>query len=91
MDNNVPNLDGMMVEEVKRWWRANVPMTEAKAAAIFPTRPTGYLEAAKALMTYAARKASAMEHRKDGNISKALRLEGECDKIYNNLPAYAKW
>lgn len=45
----------------------------------------------KRLELYATVKAAAMEHRKAGKIERALYLEKRCDRIYAELPDFARW
>lgn len=43
------------------------------------------------LKRYAGLKRNAMSARATGSIELAQRFEGECEKIYNNLPRWAMW
>ncbi len=43
------------------------------------------------LKRYASAKAAAIEARLAGHIESALRYESACDRIYSNLPEYARW
>ena len=43
------------------------------------------------LGVYAARKRLAIHARSMGDIAHAQRLERECDRIYTELPAWARW
>ena len=43
------------------------------------------------LVRYARDKADAMEARAAGNVEDAQRLERRCDRIYQRLPAWARW
>lgn len=40
---------------------------------------------------YAKTLAQAMRHRKAGSIASAALLENQCDAIYRNMPAWARW
>lgn len=42
------------------------------------------------LETYAAKKAAAMRAREEGNIVVALALESACDRVYQELPEWAR-
>lgn len=46
---------------------------------------------AKKLAEYALQKSAAMRYRESGKIDPALRHEKECDRIYNELPEWARW
>ncbi len=43
------------------------------------------------LATYAQHKAKAMKARKAGDITSALTQERLCERIYNQLPKWARW
>jgi hypothetical protein len=63
----------------------------AQARRIFPTKPKGYVEAARDLRNAAWNALTARQCRKRGDIQGALMYEGITDRIYNKLPAWAKW
>ena len=87
------NLDGF--SESSDLWRFYSdargvrPLTMAKT--LFPSKPKGYLSATVNLRNYAANKATAMDCRKRGDIPTALNYEQICQRIYNELPAFARW
>ena len=86
------NLDGMFPDDLWAFWqRTNSVRPIAFARQLFPTSPKGYVRAAKDLGNYAANKATAMKLRADGNIPRALDYENICERIYSQLPEYARW
>ena len=60
------------------------------ARELFPDRPTGYVESARMLRCYAWNKATAVSLRLEGRINSAISYENICDRIYAELPEYAK-
>ena len=85
------NLDGIDKDEL--WHLHNLlrqhPLAEARRW--FPDRPRGYLRAARTLKHYAANKATAMGLRLAGKVADALQYEGICDRLYKQLPEFARW
>lgn len=73
------------------WKRTSTVRPIAFARQLFPLAPSGYVRATKNLGHYAANKATAMQCRLRGEIQSALMYEGICDRIYDQLPEYAKW
>ncbi len=43
------------------------------------------------LLDYAGLKAEALEARARGEVTLALALEGECDRLYGRLPRRERW
>lgn len=102
--DGVPNLDcegvffndPALLREYGRQLRARGMWTssrasKARALELFPDRPRGYMVATSLLSHYASNKATAMERRLRGDIQVALMYEGICERIYAQLPEYAKW
>lgn len=56
-----------------------------KYETVFGKRTTAQLK------KYARTKARAMKLREAGQISEAVKLENQCDRIYKQLPKWAKW
>lgn len=86
------NLDGMSQEELWTFFtscKGVRPITRARK--LFPSMPKGFVRATKSLANYAANKSTAMVCRARGEINSALMYEGIADRIYNELPEYAKW
>ncbi len=87
------NLDCMTRDELMEFYQelnGKVPYTAARI--LFPSEPKNYTKTAVLLRCYAVNKALAMGLREDGiNISIALEYEAICDRIYKDLPEYAKW
>ncbi len=74
----VPNMDGMSQEDLILWASKNkLPRTHAKVI--------------EQLRTYAVSKAAAMTHREMGNLAFAEPLEALCERIYQQLPEWARW
>lgn len=93
--SGIPNLDAMSYDELWQFWKdcgmSSVLCPRIIARAIFPEQPKGYVSTAKTLSHYAVNKATAMKCRLEGKIPAALVYEDICDKIYSDLPEYAKW
>lgn len=86
------NLDCMDRDDLMAFWRTTYPPHPVKAAReLFPERPVGYVTAFKELGHYAANKATAIRCRLDGSIDRALMYEKIADRIYSELPAFARW
>lgn len=85
------NLDAMSPEELAHFacqYRGN---SRSRAAHLFPKNPKGRVRAMKDLVCYARNKEMAMRCRLRGEIQTALRYEEICDRIYSELPDWAKW
>ena len=91
IETGAPNLDAMERGELMEFWQATnvTPVTEARR--LFPERPAGYVSATKNLGHYAANKATAMRCRLAGRPDSALQYEAICDRIYSDLPEFARW
>lgn len=87
-DTGAPNLDAMPRSELVAWAKQTPHVLAAK---LFPAKPRGYMQAACDLLIYADTKSAAMGFREDGEIDKALELEAYCDRVYQRLPAFARW
>jgi hypothetical protein len=87
------NLDGMSSEELHQFmrWVGNGVRPIAAAKELFPQREAGFVRATKDLRNYAWNKITAMACRVDGRIDAALAYERICDRIYAELPEWAKW
>lgn len=90
-ETGAPNLDAMPATELRAFAARIAADPRAMALALFPARPRGYLRATRRLRTYADYKALAMSLRERGQITGALHEEAYCERIYNNLPAFARW
>jgi hypothetical protein len=92
METGSPNLDCMSPDDLMDFWaRTNSVRPLKMAREIFPSCPAGYVRATKDLGCYASNKATAMCQRSQGNIAIAQQYEDICDRIYAELPDYAKW
>ena len=62
-----------------------------QAGNILFTRRRGATAATFNIGCYADLKAQAMVYRKSGNVALAMRLETDAQRIYENLPDFARW
>ena len=86
----VPNLDcEISTNSLWRFWRNSSSRQFARE--LFPDRPKGYCTVTRDLGHYACNKAVAMDRRLNGEIDAALIYESICDRIYIDLPHWAKW
>jgi len=91
-DSNVPNLDAMDPKALLEFWFTTNRVRPIRTArAIFPACPQEYVRATKDLGHYASNKATAMHCRMRGDISTASMYEDICERIYQKLPAFARW
>lgn len=88
MDLNLDNEDSATL--MSFWARTNSVRPIAFAKQLFPNREKGYVAATKSLGHYASNKATAIDCRLRGDIPAALMYESICDRIYRELPAWAK-
>lgn len=85
------NLDSETPEMLWEFWkRTNSVRPISFAKQLFPNREKGYVRATKDLGCYASNKATAMSCRLEGKIDSAIVYENICDRIYNELPSWAK-
>lgn len=63
----------------------------AFARKLFPDRPTGYINTTLDLRNYAWYTITAMQFRRRGDIPLALEYEEMRDRIYRELPIWARW
>jgi hypothetical protein len=83
------NLDGMTSEELREFY---VKSCERKfALSLFPDKPSGYVKATRLFGAYAINKLCAVTARLEGGIATAITYEDICERIYNDLPEFAKW
>lgn len=86
--NNCPNLDCLQPAELRAFCAHH--QRGAAWQELFPEGGEGSLKATNALANYAANKAEAIELRREGDIRLALMYEAFCDRIYNELPDWAR-
>lgn len=90
--NDVPNLDSMTTDDLttfaRNYDRGN---RRANAAELFPDHPTGRVNAMHDLVNYAWNTITARKCRERGEIYTALRYEAIAQRIYDNLPEWARW
>lgn len=93
MTINDLNLDSMehdeLVEFASKFIGNGVRPIKA-ARELFPNREKGYVEATTNLRNYAWNKATAITLRLDGQIDTAITYENICDRIYRELPEWAR-
>ena len=87
--SNVPNLDAMEDAALMTFWFEHQRGRGAKA--LFPAGGKGTRIATGDLACYASNKATAMSCRLRGDIQAALMYEGIADRIYTDLPEFARW
>lgn len=85
------NLDCMAPAEIAAFARKYRRAGRARAAELFPEKPSGYIAAARGLADYASRKHSAMLMREKGEVAIALAYESGADSVYATLAPYARW
>jgi hypothetical protein len=89
--SNVPNLDDIPPEEAQAFFdrasRGIIPV----ARELFPKRPLGYVRVAKDLKWYAFHRARAGKFRLAGDIHSGRTHELEMQRIYDQLPKWARW
>ena len=65
---------------------------EALGHALQPTVGPAYtLAHVRALQRYATLRAGAINARLDGDMTLAVRMEGEMERIYSRLPLHVRW
>ena len=85
------NLDGMDKSDLHHFIAATRGMNKTRAAGrMFKGLPRAS-KVVHDLNNYAWTKLIAMNCREIGKIDKALSYEGICERIYNDLPEYARW
>ena len=89
-----------MITEQARAWVVHLACSKPKelgyAAELFPEPVSGVIGGcpygvAHDLAHYAKMKLSAMEKRAAGDLNTATIYERICERIYSNLPEYARW
>jgi len=84
------NLDAMTPSELWNLWETIDQRLISSARILFPGQTKGIIAAARDFKNYCSNKATAMVFRMDGDIPQALKHEGICDRIYQDLPKWAK-
>jgi hypothetical protein len=84
------NLDAISRDELLDFWKEVHCGPVKVARQLFPERPTGYVRATVHLGYYATNKAAAMYCRAKGDIPGAQVYEKICDRLYGELPPFAK-
>ena len=69
------NLDSLEIDDLRDFWKENQTGDYVRGQ----------------LASYALNKAAAIKNRKEGRIVNALNYEKICDRIYGELPVYARW
>jgi hypothetical protein len=78
-------------DDLMAFWQRHNGRSINAARELFPDRPHRYVRTARDLANYASNKATAMRCRARGDIATAQMYEGICERIYDALPAYARW
>ncbi len=81
----VPNLDAMSRAELGRF----VDGADERRS-LWGNRRGG-VRATALLRSYALLRASALAYREAGEVERAARDEGECQRVRAALPAWARW
>lgn len=89
MENNVPNLDAMSADDLMKFWFKH--QRGWKRTELFPAGGKGTQHATALLSAYASNKATAITCRERGDIEAAMIYEGIADRIYGELPDFARW
>lgn len=92
-ETNTPldNLDnGYDADGLWALWEQHHRAPRRTAAAWFPDRPEGYVSAAHDIAAYCCNKSVAMKTRARGDVAAAQVYERICDRIYNELPCFAR-
>lgn len=89
METNIPNLDCMTQDDMMNFWMRHQRGRHAKE--LCPDGGKGSRTTTSDLACYASNKAAAMSCRLRGDITSALMYEDICDRIYAELPAWARW
>ena len=79
MNEDIPNLDAMSIDELLTYMEGNSAIDDWKTPGTFE------------LCEYAACKARAIQFRLDGDIPKAITWEKICDLLYQMLPTELRW
>lgn len=85
-----PNLDCMDGDDLVEFAMILDDYPVAAAAKMFGVEPYR-LQARRLLVNYAWHRVQAIGYRLGGNIEDAGRYEMICQRIYDNLPHFAKW
>ena len=88
------NLDGVDKDDLLAFARQYSAPQQGYTHILFPDQHTGFgppTGVAHDLARYASNKARAMELRAAGDIQTAGIYERICERIYSNLPDYARW
>ena len=89
METNVPNLDAMGPDDLMKFSARH--QNGYNARDLFPELGRGTQRATWDLANYAGNKATAMRCRLYGDIQAATMYEGIADRIYEELPPFARW
>lgn len=86
---NVPNLDALSESKLQEFWQRHQRGQFSRE--LFPLGGPRTRVATYELANYAMNKAVAMQCRVDGNVAVAIDYEAICDRIYAELPEWARW
>lgn len=85
----IPNLDAMDADELWAFWCKHQSGRDYRK--LFPAGGRDTKRSTCDLAGYAANKATAIRCRTRGDIPGALLYEQIADRIYQRLPAFARW
>jgi len=86
-----PNLDAMTEEDLYTFAHATRGVAPRTIARRMFGQERGAVRATKDLHHYAWNKITAMQCRLRGEVTTAVHYEAICDRIYDGLPAFARW
>lgn len=86
---DVPNLDNDPTIDLMAFWAKHQRGRAARA--LFPAGGPAARRATADLANYASNLHAARTCRLRGEIDRALVYEGIADRIYRQLPAFARW
>jgi hypothetical protein len=85
------NLDCEDEKDLMEFWFLAHSCPVKVARRVFPAKPAFYVQASNDLAAYASNKATAMSCRRRGDITAAQLYESICDRVYAELPEFARW
>lgn len=84
-------LDGEEIDKLEMLWRYVAEHPIVAARELFPTKPNGFVMTTKMLGSLAFLRSSAVKMRLVGDVASARYYEETFERIYNQLPEFAKW
>lgn len=87
----IPNLDTMDDDALREFWITYDRAVPTRARQLVPDRRAGYVGVVRKLALYALNLHTARHCRTSGKIEEAQRYEAICQRLYSELPPWAKW